>query len=110
MQQAESSQANLRQTLDRFGVGYTPYYLVNAIEVQGGLFLRLWLATRPEVDRALPSPALRPLLEPEPMATGSAERPEMPQWNLTQIGADQVWQAFGVTGEGVIIQRRHCAL
>ncbi|MCX6044164.1 MAG: hypothetical protein NT075_03570, partial [Chloroflexi bacterium] len=33
--QAEASQANLRKTLDQFGVEYTPYYLVNAIEVRG---------------------------------------------------------------------------
>lgn len=103
VQQADSSQANLRQTLDRFGVSYTPYYLVNAIEIDGGLFLRLWLATRPEVDRVLPSPVLRPLPEPETVTTGSAERPETPQWNLTLIGADQVWQEFGVTGEGIVI-------
>ncbi|MCE7984832.1 MAG: peptidase S8 [Caldilinea sp. CFX5] len=103
VQQAESSQTNLRQTLERVGVSYTPYYLVNAIEVRGGLLLRWWLATRPEVDRVLPSPALRPLPAPETVATGSAERPERPQWNLTQIGADKVWQELSVTGEGIVI-------
>lgn len=103
VQQAERSQANLRQSLDRFGVGYTSYYLVNAIEVRGGLFLRWWLATQPEVDRILPNPQLRPLPEPEMVATGSAERPETPQWNLTLIGADTVWRSFGVTGEGIVI-------
>ncbi len=103
VQQANNSQAHLRQSLDRFGVSYTPYYLVNALEVRGGLLLRLWLATQPEVDRILPSPELRPLPEPEPATTGSAERPETPQWNLTLIGADRVWQEFGVTGEGIVI-------
>ncbi len=42
------------------GVEYTPYYLVNAIEVRGGTLVRLYLSTRPEVDRVIPSPRLRP--------------------------------------------------
>ena len=101
--QATTSQADLRQTLDRFGVAYTPYYLVNALEVRGGLLHRLWLSTRPEVDRILPSPMLRPLAEPESLTTGSAQAPTTPQWNLTHIGADKVWHELGITGQGIVI-------
>jgi hypothetical protein len=103
VQHANASQADLRKTLDQFGVAYTPYYLVNAIEVHGGLLHRLWLSTRPEVDRVLPSPMLRPLSEPESISTGSAERPTQPQWNLIQIGAARVWKELGVTGKGIIV-------
>ncbi len=67
VQLANETQAGLRNTLDRSGVEYTPYYLVNAIEVRGGTLVRLYLATRPEVDRVIPSPRLRP--------TGSANVP-----------------------------------
>ncbi len=103
VEQANSSQANLRQTLDQFGLAYTPYYLVNALEIEGGSLTRLWLATRPEVDRVLPSPRLRPLTElPQPM-TGDVDPPTVPQWNLTSIGADRVWSEFGVTGAGIVI-------
>ena len=103
VEQANSSQANLRQTLDQFGIAYTPYYLVNALEIEGGSLLQLWLATRPEVDRVLPSPILRPLAElPQPM-TGDVDPPTTPQWNLTNIGADRVWEEFGVTGAGIVI-------
>src|SRR6185503_17744477 len=63
-QHADTTQAGLRATLDRLGVAYQPYYLVNAIEVNGGPFLRAYLATRPEVDRILDSPRLRPLPAP----------------------------------------------
>jgi len=101
--QATSSQANLRQTLDQFGIVYTPYYLVNALEIEGGALIRWWLVTRPEVDRVLSSPRLRPLAElPQPM-TGDVEPPSAPQWNLTNIGVDRVWEEFGVTGEGIVI-------
>lgn len=100
---ANRTQADLRRVLDRFGINYTPYYLVNALEVDGGPLLRLWLAGRPEVDRVIDSPVLRPLPQREHMAVGTAERPLTPQWNLTNIGADRVWEELGVRGEGVVV-------
>lgn len=100
---ASRSQADLRQSLDSLGVDYTPYYLVNALEVRGGLLHRLWLATRPEVDRIIPNPVLRPvpadLMLPLPLSSA----PTVPLWNLTNIGADRAWQAFGARGQGIII-------
>ncbi len=101
--QADTSQATIRATLDRYGVDYTPYYLANAMEVDGGPLLRLWLNSRPEVDRILVSPRLRPLPEPPPMTSDTADPPTEPQWNLTTIGAPQVWQTLGVTGKGIVI-------
>ena len=100
---ALSSQADLRQSLDSLGVTYTPYYLVNALEVRGGLITRLWLATRPEVERIMPSPILRPVDDNPELPSQTAQAPSSPQWNLTNIGADRVWQEFGVRGEGIII-------
>ena len=41
---SDRTQASIRQTLDRLGVDYTPYYLANALEVDGGPLLRWWLA------------------------------------------------------------------
>jgi len=101
--QANESQANLRTTLDKLAINYTPYYLVNAIEVEGGLFHRLWLSTRADVDRVIPSTIMRPLPDETAQAEGSASAPTEPQWNLTNIGADRVWDELGITGEGIII-------
>jgi hypothetical protein len=101
--QANSSQADLRQSLDNLGIEYRPYYLVNALEVRGGLVHRLWLATRPEVDRIIPSPVLRPITEIAELPSIPASAPSSPQWNLTNIGADRVWQELGVTGAGIIV-------
>ncbi len=67
VEKANTSQSDLRQTFDRFNIPYKPYYLVNAIEVGDTPLLRLWLSTRPEVDRILENPMLRPLAElPQP--------------------------------------------
>jgi subtilisin family serine protease len=101
---ADQSQAGLRQDLSRLGIRYTPYYLVNALEVQGGPLVRLWMMTRPEVDRVLDNPILRPLPAPIPAAHGDTNTaPSQPQWNLTMIEADRVWKELGVTGQGVVV-------
>ena len=100
---ANSTQADLRASMDKLGIDYTPYYLTNAIEVRGGLLHRLWLSTRPEVDHIIPSPVMRPVPEalflPSPPSAG----PSGPDWNLTNIGADRVWNELGITGAGIVI-------
>ncbi len=99
---ANTTQADLRNFLRILGFGYRSYYLVNAIEVDGGLLARLVLATRLEVDRILPSPRLRPLDE-LPTDHGDLPAPTEPHWNLTNIGADRVWHELGVRGEGIVV-------
>ncbi|MCB9100715.1 MAG: S8 family serine peptidase [Anaerolineales bacterium] len=99
---AHDSQADLRWLLGRLGIGYQSYYLVNAIEVKGGLLARLLLATRPEVDRVLYSPRLRPIGTME-TSSGSPDAPSAPQWNLTNIGADRAWNELGVRGAGIVV-------
>jgi subtilisin family serine protease len=112
-QQADRTQAGLRATLDRFGIAYRPYYLVNAIEVEADPPLRAYLAAQPEVDRVLDSPQLRPLpgqpvpsndrLELAPPDIDSPPPPSGPQWNISMIGADRVWNELNVTGEGIVL-------
>jgi hypothetical protein len=100
---ADATQADIRAILDRLGIDYTPYYLVNALEVEAGPLVRLWLNARSEVDRVLDSPVLRPLPASIPPASGDEPAPTTPQWNLTSIGADRVWQEFGVTGQDIVV-------
>jgi len=102
-QHADRTQANLRATLGSLGVRYRPYYLVNAIEVDGGPLLRAYLSAQPEVDRILDSPHLRPLPAPLPIEPGDATAPSAPPWNITAIGADRVWRELGVTGKGIVV-------
>jgi hypothetical protein len=100
---ADRSQTELRTALDRLGIDYTPYYLVNALEVDTGPLVQRWLENRPEVDRILNSPELRPLPRPSPVTLGTATAPAEPQWNLTVIGVPMVWDTFGITGAGIIV-------
>ena len=100
---AERSQADLRRSLDGLGIRYQPYYLVNGMEVEAGPLVRAWLMSRPEVDRVLDSPRLRPLPAPVPVAQGEAKAPAGPGWNLTMIRAERVWNELHVTGKGILI-------
>lgn len=100
---ANETQADLRQTLTRLGTRYRPYYLVNAVEVEGGLLARALLSTRADVDRILASPRLRPLPAPPAIVRGETSLPSDHGWNLSMIGADRVWRAFDVRGDGIVI-------
>ncbi len=100
---ADATQVGLRTALENHNISYTPYYLVNAIEVNGGPLLKLWLTNRSDVDRVLDSPHLRPLPDPLPINEGSAGPSAGVNWNLSMIKADQVWNDLNITGKGVVI-------
>src|SRR5687767_9629741 len=101
---ANETQADVRNMLDSVGVDYTPYYLVNALEVRGGTFVRLFLSTRPEVDRVIPSPRLRPAPQNEILGMSESDfTPSGVQWNVRMIGAERVWEEFGARGEGIVV-------
>ncbi|MEU7843207.1 S8 family serine peptidase [Micromonospora sp. NPDC049114] len=100
---ADRSQADLRRTASRLRLDPVPYYLVNAVEVDGGPAVRAWLARRPEVARVLVSQRLRPLPAPAGQSRGTAPAPTGPEWNIRQLGADRVWSQLGVTGRGIVV-------
>ncbi|MGV9216058.1 S8 family serine peptidase [Micromonospora sp. RB23] len=100
---ADRTQAGLRRTAARLRLDPVPYYLVNAVEVDGGPAVRAWLARRPEVARVLVSQRLRPLPAPAGQNRGTAPAPTGPEWNIRQLGADRVWSQLGVTGRGIVV-------
>jgi hypothetical protein len=100
---ADATQADLRATLDRLRLPYTPYYLINALEVDGGPLLRWWLERRPEVERVLDSPVMRPLPFPPQAANGGQAAPGSPPWNLVSIDAPAVWETYSNMGAGIVV-------
>jgi subtilisin family serine protease len=100
---ANETQAGLRKFFDKAGVSYTPYYLENAMEVRGGTLVRLYLMTRSEVDRVLPSPRLRAVPPDSPVPGYTTNISGDVQWNISMIGADKVWNEFNVRGKGIVI-------
>ncbi|MFI6238962.1 S8 family serine peptidase [Micromonospora sp. NPDC050795] len=100
---AEQSQGYLLRGLNRLRLDPVSYYLVNAVEVDGGPAVRAWLARRPEVARVLVSQRLRPLPAPAGQSRGTLPKPTGPEWNIRQIGADRVWSQLRVTGAGIVV-------
>jgi subtilisin family serine protease len=99
---ANRTQAGLRRDLTLLHLSYTPYYLVNGIEVDAGPAARAWLAGRSDVDRVLLVPRLRPVPGRGAPIAPDAPAPDGPQWNIKLIRADRVW-ATGDTGRGIVI-------
>jgi subtilisin family serine protease len=100
---ANTTQADLRNIFDGVGVKYTPYYLQNAMEVQGSTLIRLFLAFHPDVERVIPSPRLRAVPDDSPAPGFVTDVDGSVQWNIEMIGADKVWEEFGVQGEGIVV-------
>ncbi|MBM3179389.1 MAG: peptidase S8 [Chloroflexi bacterium] len=100
---ANETQAEMRKFFDAVGVEYTPYYLQNAMEVQGGTLVRLYLMTRPEVERIIPSPRLRAAPEDSPQPGYLTAVDGSVGWNISMIGADKVWDEFNAQGQGIVV-------
>jgi len=102
---ADQTQAPLLKLLRSRGVEHQSFFLVNALRVRGDRALVLELAARPDVARILanrPFPALEPLPRPEPDEAFTRSRLGI-EWNVTHIGAPEVWNTYGVRGEGVVV-------
>lgn len=78
-----------------------PYWIVNAVVVQGDRRAAEAMATFPEVGTIVaegkPEPP-QPIEEAEPDA-GAA--PEAVAWGVAKIRADLVWSAYGARGQGI---------
>ncbi len=96
------SQADLRADLDRAGVAYRSFYIVNMIAMRGDRERLTELADRPEVARIVANPWVRQSL-PEPRSgVLSQARAEGIAWGVERVNAEDVW-SLGHTGEGVVV-------
>ena len=105
---AEAAQAPLRGWLDDKGVTYRPYWIVNAILVEGGdRELAVAAARRPEVDRVEGNPQIRNDL-PQPIEfdsagdAGKSLAPDAIEWNIAKVNAQAVWD-LGFRGQGIVV-------
>ncbi len=99
---ADATQTDLRRRLDRAGVSYQPFFLVNMIAVEADRALAQELAEREEVAFLAPNRPAR-LTRPEtrepdvtPMAPSAAEA------SLDLVRATSVWD-LGFIGQGIVV-------
>ena len=99
-QTADRTQGDLRALLERRGVDYRAFYIINALVVTGNRALVRELAARPDVARIDANPTVHiPLPEPASLSPAS---PTAIEWNVLRVNADDVW-AMGYHGEGIVI-------
>lgn len=104
VKEAETSQQEIQTQLTQWHLSYTPYYLVNGLEVDANAYYRMLIGKRSDVARILDDPQLRPLPETAALTNSDpVSQPAEPSWNLAMIGVDKVRSEFNVTGKGIVI-------
>lgn len=99
-QHAATTQAALLGQLHAQGYQPRSYWIVNAIAVQGDARLAKWMAAQPEV--ALVAANHRYQLDAN-RATTAAPNSAAMTWGLATIKAPQVWQNWGIQGQGIVV-------
>jgi serine protease AprX len=99
---ANRTQAPVKALLDRRGIPYQSFYIVNMIKITGDRALIQELASRSDVNRVDANPHVRTIL---PIPTGvdaKANTPAGIEWNVARVNAPKVWAA-GFRGEGRVV-------
>ncbi|MDQ7007953.1 MAG: S8 family serine peptidase [Acidobacteriota bacterium] len=99
---AGTSQRSLRAWLDARGIPYRPFYIVNALLVEGDRKLAETLAGRSDVRRLVDDPAVR-AVEPVPLGPAPEASTDGVEWGVTMVGAVEVWNRWGSHGEGIVV-------
>jgi subtilisin family serine protease len=97
---AEASQADLVARLTAAGVEFTPYWIANVIHVRGDRGLLNSIAARADVVRI---EAIETWQIHQPTPGTDDVGINAVEWGVLNVNADDVWNEFGVTGEGVVV-------
>ena len=99
---AENSQGEIRAELERMGLPYRPYYLVNMIRVENTTQGMDVFGRRPQVAQVLRNPNVRQYPIRWGLPEHAAETPGALPWGVDSVGADKVWE-LGITGQGIVV-------
>lgn len=97
---AERTQTDVLTLLERHGVQYESFWVVNTIKVSATKALVEDLAQRSDVAR-IRADKVQELPEPTPGIDEATV--QAVEWGIDRIGAPSVWSTFGTRGEGVVI-------
>ncbi|MFJ9128332.1 S8 family serine peptidase [Streptomyces sp. NPDC102340] len=111
---AKDSQRSLNSFLDKEKVGHTDYWIANAVQVTGDQDLVARLAKRDDVKQIVKRHSFKlddmetsdKKVTKTRTASGteaSADSDETPEWGISDIKADQVWDEYKDRGEGIVI-------
>ncbi|HSJ57583.1 MAG TPA: S8 family serine peptidase, partial [Anaerolineae bacterium] len=97
---ADRTQAGVLKYLQENGVESQTFLSVNAIGLTTSKAVVETLAAMPEVQAIEPAGTFE---IPEPIVEATTDAPTAIPWNLSNIGANEVWSTFGVTGAGIVV-------
>ncbi|MER5945919.1 S8 family serine peptidase [Streptomyces sp. NPDC001904] len=109
---AEDSQKSLTAFLDKEKVGHKDYWIANAVQVTGDKSLVEKLAMRADVKDIVKSQTYRldkietsdaEVTASRTTADGDAVSDATPDWGVSDIKADQVWDQYKDRGEGIVV-------
>ena len=94
---ANSTQRGLRAMLKAKGVSYQTFWIINAVRITSKAGVLRDVAARGEVARILPrwSYKLPPVTQTQDVSAI--------EWNILNVNADDVWNAYNDRGEGVVV-------
>jgi subtilisin family serine protease len=97
---AGQSQARVRAWLEGQGIPYRSFFADNSLFVIADKNVLRELAAFPEVVgfRANHIHPLDPIID-----KAEPTLPEGVAWGIAQVGADRVWQDFGIKGQGIVV-------
>ena len=98
---AETSQCGVLDVLVAWGAEKRPFWIVNAIEVSSKSIALITVLAEHKAVAAIVAPPIFESIEMLPGSKPAGER--LVEWNIANIGAPQVWNEYGVRGEGITI-------
>lgn len=99
---AAQTQPNVQRELDRLGLSYRAYYVVNMFAVENlDTTAALQLAARPEIGYIEGNPDVE-FAPPVPSQSALPESVNGVEWGIQKIRADKLWQ-LGFKGQGLVV-------
>ncbi|MGY0485749.1 S8 family serine peptidase [Streptomyces sp. WG-D5] len=109
---AKDSQKSVTAYLDKEKVGHKDYWIANAVQVTGDKSLVEQLAKRSDVKEIVKAQTYKldkietsdaEVTASRTAADGDAVSDSAPDWGISDIKADQVWDQYKDRGEGIVV-------
>ncbi len=101
---AAVSQQAIRAWLDEQHISYHPFWIVNALAVEGTAADLQALEARADVAYLRANELVSLGVTAEPSAISSCKADEQGMcWNIKQINAHRVWKDYGISGQGITV-------